>query len=636
MNNGVYALPGFMAPAAKNWKSQLLTNEDGSVKLCVYVGKPGTQVYYSLGIPGWNWGFIKDAKYFIDKGYPEDVIKEVSKFADYLEEEVTELPEGTVIPDIIINGWPLPITESPIEDKVYWILNIPKFILPAGDTEVQISANGKLLKYTITRPDFSIHHNDPGYTIPVGTGGNTLLADMIAEHANDTSLHITDEEREGWNERLVSLEGSIESVAGDLASLPLRYGSDVVVASDECGYRAIALGNNNKATGNSSTAIGNNNKATEQISTTLGCNNDAAGQRSTAIGDGNNSTGKYSTTLGYSNDATGQRSTAIGYNNAATNANSTALGAENSVTGEDSVALGRGNEAIGYISTTLGYYNTATEEQSTALGAKNTASEYRCTALGNNNTATGYQSTALGSGNFASSASIALGLYNTANGGQSAALGVYNVATGLSSTALGNYSRAYAYQSTALGSYNDVYGDYSIATGTGNLVHGDAAVAVGTGNSAAEENSLAVGVGNYAGGYNSISIGCTAYSDNMYSMAIGYDAYAGFSSSAALGIAAVADKEGSLVISATNIKKGTRVSLELVAGTATGGEGDMFSDDKFVTDTDVKLTVRDMLTGKEHSVSVSLSKLMQHLVQDLQGVSEFGTGSDGSYGYYYY
>lgn len=161
MNTGVYALPGFMAPAAKNWKSQLLTNEDGSVKLCVYVGKPGTKVYYSLGIPGWKWGFIKDAQYFIDKGYPEDVIKEVSKFADYLDEEVTELPEGTVIPDIVINGWPVPITESPIEGKVYWILNIPKFILPAGDTEVQISANGKLIKYTITRPDFSIHYNVP-------------------------------------------------------------------------------------------------------------------------------------------------------------------------------------------------------------------------------------------------------------------------------------------------------------------------------------------------------------------------------------------------------------------------------------------------------------------------------------------
>jgi hypothetical protein len=172
MNNGVYALPGFMTPAAKNWKSQLLTNEDGSVKLCVYVGKPGTKVYYSLGIPGWNWGFIKDAQYFIDKGYPQEVIDEVSKFADYLEEEVTELPERTVIPDIIINGWPVPITESPIAGKVYWILNIPKFVLPAGDTEVQISANGKLLKYTITRPDFSIHHGtlvgDAGFGAPEG------------------------------------------------------------------------------------------------------------------------------------------------------------------------------------------------------------------------------------------------------------------------------------------------------------------------------------------------------------------------------------------------------------------------------------------------------------------------------------
>ena len=119
------------------------------------------------------------------------------------------------------------------------------------------------------------------------------------------------------------------------------------------------------------------------------------------------------------------------------------------------------------------------------------------------------------------------------------------------------------------------------------------------------------------------------------SIAIGQYSTANAVSSTAIGILARAVKEGSMVISATNKDSGTSVSLELVAGTATGGEGDMFSDDKFVSDTDVKLTVRDTLTGREHRVSVSLTKLMQHLVQDLQGVSEFGT-DPGSDGYYYY
>lgn len=218
MNNGVYALPGFMAPAAKNWKSQLLTNEDGSVKLCVYVGKPGTKVYYSLGIPGWKWGFIKDAQYFIDKGYPEDVIKEVSKFADYLDEEVTDLPEGTVVPDMIINGWPVPITESPIEGKVYWILNIPKFILPAGDTEVQISANGKLLKYTITRPDFSIHYNVP-YEPP------TIQEDSSGSVALNGGYYIPQVSADGTLSWVGSVEGMPEVASVNIADMSTITGT---------------------------------------------------------------------------------------------------------------------------------------------------------------------------------------------------------------------------------------------------------------------------------------------------------------------------------------------------------------------------------------------------------------------------
>lgn len=244
MNNGVYALPGFMAPAAKNWKSQLLTNEDGSVKLCVYVGKPGTKVYYSLGIPGWKWGFIKDAQYFIDKGYPEDVIKEVSKFADYLDEEVTDLPEGTVVPDMIINGWPVPITESPIEGKVYWILNIPKFILPAGDTEVQISANGKLIKYTITRPDFSIHYNTP-YNVPShstgeGTTGGGSSVEVLAggyyipEVSDDGTLTWTSSSADMPSLPSVSIKNVIKTITEQAIKEALQFTANVVQVDFMC------------------------------------------------------------------------------------------------------------------------------------------------------------------------------------------------------------------------------------------------------------------------------------------------------------------------------------------------------------------------------------------------------------------
>lgn len=156
MNDGVYALPGFMPPAAAKWKSQLRTNEDGSIKLCVYVGKSDTKVYYSIGIPGWKWGFIKDVQYFIDKGYSQDVIDRVKDYGITIT-EVAELPTDAVIPCVIFNGQPVPVTELPVSNKSYWILDIPKFVLPEGDTEIQIDANGKLLKYIVTRSYFSIH-----------------------------------------------------------------------------------------------------------------------------------------------------------------------------------------------------------------------------------------------------------------------------------------------------------------------------------------------------------------------------------------------------------------------------------------------------------------------------------------------
>ena len=581
MNNGVYALPGFMPPAATNKREDCIrANEDGSIKLCVYCGLPGSKVYYSLGVPGWDFGFIQDVQYYIDNKYPEEIINRVRDCGVTLE-EVSELPSDVIVPVADINGWPIPITEIPLENKAYWVLDIPKFILPPGDTRVQISAAGRVVKYTIHRPTFTIHSALQTGCLS-GTGaGNTALADMVAEHANDTSLHLTDGERETWNERLTSLEDSLDSGI-DLTALPLRYGSNVVAASDECGDKAIALGNNNLSTATYSTTLGSDNKATGYGSTAVGHNNKATSHSSSALGYNNKATGFYSTAVGYYNQTADQFSSAVGYYNEATAQSSSALGYNNKATAHSSSALGYYNRATGYYSTAVGYGNEATIQHSSALGS-------------NNQTA---------------------GLYATA-------VGTYNEATG--------------YYSTAVGNCNQTAGSSSVALGTSNYTEGYNSIALGYGSRAIGHASIAIGDTSYAEGYNSTAIGNRAYSAVSGSIALGQYSSSNAPSSAALGISARTDKTGSLVISATNQDNGTSVSLELVAGTATGGEGDMFSTDKFVTDTDVKLTVRDNLTGREHSVSVSLSKLMQHLVQDLQGVSEFGIpGDDGSYGYYYY
>lgn len=424
MNNGVYALPGFMAPAAKNWKSQLLTNEDGSVKLCVYVGKPGTKVYYSLGIPGWKWGFIKDAQYFIDKGYPQEVIDEVSKFADYLDEEVTELPEGTVVPDIVINGWPVPITESPIEGKVYWILNIPKFILPAGDTEVQISANGKLIKYTITRPDFSIHYNTPGYTISTGTSGggsggsstggltseeratlagaaqrggdNTFTASNTFTGEVDMSgAQVTPPD--GWN-----VEGGAELTAEAIqATAPLKWGDGVDATGAATAPLSLTFGSAFSDTAGSYTCT-------------------TEGQGSITIGAGANTLGEGST-----------NSITIGCKAKGSSSDCIVIGAgAGSDSGEGgSVIIGAGAKGNwGNLNVIIGKQATVGNIENTAIGFSAKVYEREGVSVGSRSSCAGQYCIALGtrasSGSGSAHQAIAIGYGAVAAGGKSTAIGL--------------------------------------------------------------------------------------------------------------------------------------------------------------------------------------------------------------------
>ena len=486
MNNGVYALPGFMAPAAKNWKSQLLTNEDGSVKLCVYVGKPGTKVYYSLGIPGWKWGFIKDAQYFIDKGYPQEVIEEVSKFADYLEEEVTTLPEGTVIPDIIINGWPLPITESPIEGKVYWILNIPKFILPAGDTEVQISANGKLLKYTITRPDFSIHYNDPGYTIPAGTpgggsggsstGGLTenereLLQGAAQRDADNTftasntftgSVDLSTAQvtpPTGWNvegaeltpeaiQQVVPIAWSNESKAkpsctvnGDQIAVGAYAQTKQTASIAIGGYSTTerlgctAVGWSSKATMHSCSAFGYGAKATVQYATSVGSGVSSAAASSITIGakfdevvDGATVT-RTTTTEGTGSITIGAGANTLN-NGDVESSNSVTIGCKASNTGADSVVIGaqasnakEGSVIIGAGANDIGTWGN----KNTIIGINANAKGYSTVSVGEGAKATNDRAVAIGSASKASAfSSMAFGFNATATDTATAVWAVTN------------------------------------------------------------------------------------------------------------------------------------------------------------------------------------------------------------------
>ena len=160
MNNAVYALPGFMPPAAPKWKSELRTKEDGSIKLLIHCSnKQDDTVYYSIDVPGFHFGIIPDPKYFSDNDYPAEIQERVDKFDQYLERGVIELPEDVEIPVRVFNGTPVRINELPDQDQqmYYWILTVPAYILPVGLLDVSVSVNGTVLSYIVQRPEFSIH-----------------------------------------------------------------------------------------------------------------------------------------------------------------------------------------------------------------------------------------------------------------------------------------------------------------------------------------------------------------------------------------------------------------------------------------------------------------------------------------------
>lgn len=156
MQDAVYALPGFMPPSAPHWRSNILTSETGAIKLCVHAGEEGDKVYYCLDIPGWKHGFIKDATYFEDNNYPEHILDRVKDYPNYLSVE-DSIGQDVVVPVTIINDWPIPITERPIENKKYWVLTLPDYVLPVGPTKVSVDINGRVKSYIIQRPEFSIH-----------------------------------------------------------------------------------------------------------------------------------------------------------------------------------------------------------------------------------------------------------------------------------------------------------------------------------------------------------------------------------------------------------------------------------------------------------------------------------------------
>ena len=294
------------------------------------------------------------------------------------------------------------------------------------------------------------------------------------------------------------------------------------------------------------------------------------------------------------------------------------------ISGKSALAIGESStiEGNGTFNIAIGAYATASGKEGISVGYKAKTNKSSAVAFGLNSQALNDGSMSIGYYAYASA------YFSIAVGGNGKATGDYGVSIGYMATA-GNSD------SVAIGRAAYSLSTNGVAVGASACTDAYKGLALGSGSYASGEQALTVGAGSRTSGNFSMAVGCGAAAEGDYSASLGCEARAKHDSAVVLGIGAESTAAGELLLSACNREEGTRVSLELVAGKATGGDEDMWSPSRFVDDTKVKLTVRDELSGLQHSVAVSLQLLMHHLKNELQGVSEFGVVEGDGYGYGY-
>lgn len=167
MNDCVYAIPGLMPPNAPNWNSVLKTPEDGSLLMCVHVGSSTDVVTWSIQLPGYRPGVIKDPDYAYTGR--DCTPAETPEFSTVIPDKHSEwqqflkttdaLHEDCLMPVAVCNGVPRPIDElyNGEDAPTYWYLELPIRSLPIGDSIVEVCINNVVRSYIIQRPKFNIH-----------------------------------------------------------------------------------------------------------------------------------------------------------------------------------------------------------------------------------------------------------------------------------------------------------------------------------------------------------------------------------------------------------------------------------------------------------------------------------------------
>lgn len=197
-NYARFAIPGLMPPTSPHWDTVLIAPENGSLRMMVHCGRSDDQVSYALYVPGRKRGVIKDPGYdWVGYGASPCELRKISRYPELMTTSTYE-PDNTLIPKIIFNGCAIPIDERPDledEEKVYWTLDLPQRTLPVGDTEVQVSINGKVRKYIVQRPRFDIHSfidRTPQHEHVSKQPGENLDLAFLPNKENEVKFDLTD------------------------------------------------------------------------------------------------------------------------------------------------------------------------------------------------------------------------------------------------------------------------------------------------------------------------------------------------------------------------------------------------------------------------------------------------------------
>lgn len=215
------------------------------------------------------------------------------------------------------------------------------------------------------------------------------------------------------------------------------------------------------------------------------------------------------------------------------------------------------------------------------------------------------------------------------------------------SIAVGFVSRAnQAFDTVALGYVAKAYGTSSVSVGAGSFASGESAIALGGGADAPSDGAIACGANaealqyGLAAGFEAfatndgIAIGERAAAHKSFGSAIGMKASAHYDTSTVLGTEAKSSEAHSLLLCATNMSKGTQLTLELLAGdleSVPDGNGEIGDPDVSFNGGWVKLSMIDNLAGMKQTVKVKMRDLFVYLVNNLHGVGLMEREGGSSY-----